>query len=443
MTPLPPAPVRVRWLTAPFRFVIRRPVRAAGYLLLVALVVGAAAAGAAAAWFYRHLRSAEAELALGHNARAVRHLHECRRLYAGHRRVLLLSARAAWRSGALKDAEALLDEYAARYGYDEPVVAEQLLLRAVKGDVEGAEPQLLARTRAGSLPPDLASEAVVTGLLVRFRWAEAHRRLTEWLERAPDATAALLLLGKLEEQRQGVLVAQELYQRAVDRDPDHDEARLRLTALLIANRRGAEALPHAEALRHALPNSPEAAVHRVRALALVGRTAESRAALAECRSRYPEFAPALVEEGAAALSDGDEGAAARAFGQAVQLDPGNLVARNQYAFALARVGKGAEAAQAKAEAERLQGDLERISVLITGPLQLRPNDPAVHHEIAMIALRSGLVDEAIRWFTSALQVDPDYTPTHRALVSVYRALDNPVLAARHRALAQRGDPSAP
>jgi Tfp pilus assembly protein PilF len=75
--------------------------------------------------------------------------------------------------------------------------------------------------------------------------------------------------------------------------------------------------------------------------------------------------------------------------------------------------------------------------LIAGPLQTTPNDPAIHHRIALIALRAGQPKEGLRWLQSALQVDPDHLPTHQTLAGYYHSTGNPVLAARHRAIAQR------
>ena len=169
---------------------------------------------------------------------------------------------------------------------------------------------------------------------------------------------------------------------------------------------------------------------------VAGPTGESRAA-SKCLRAHPDYPAALLERGNNALLDGDEPAAERELGRAIALDPGNIQIRNQYALALARNGKQSEAAKQYAAVKQLQEDGERMTVLINGPLQSRPNDPALHHEIGEIALRSGLVPEAIRWFTSALQVDPNHLPSHRSLAGLYQQLDNPVLAARHRAIAQR------
>ena len=207
--------------------------------------------------------------------------------------------------------------------------------------------------------------------------------------------------------------------------------------MLVGRRHGEEAEAVLAPLRAALPNHAEAQVLWVRTLALRGRFAEARVALDVCLRSHADYPPALLESGNNALLDGDGPAAERDLARATALDPGNRQIRNQYALALARNGKKAEAEKQYAAVKQLEEDGERMTVLIGGPLQSRPNDPALHHEIGVIALRSGLVTEAIRWFESALQVSPDHLPTHRTLAGLYQQLDNPVLAARHRAIAQR------
>lgn len=424
-------------LLTPIRFLIRHPLRAASLgVAMVLLVLLLAVAGL---WFWTgyHLSMARKDVARGHNAAAYLHLQKCGIMRANNPELLILSARIARRSGATDEAEALLYRFEGQYGMTEPLVLERLLLRAATGEVEAVEAQLLARSTSEGPDAELAFEGLVSGLITRFRWAEAYRYLAKWRERFSQSTAALLLAGKLEEQRQGFELAMGFYRQILEMDPEHDEARLRLATQLVENRRGDEALAHVESLRARLPNHPEVEVLWVRALALNGRVAESRKALADCLRNHPDYPPALLESGSFALLDGDEVGAERILKHALDLDPDNLVAHNQYAFALARTGKTEEAAKARAQAESRKADLERITVLIGGPLQSRPNDPALHHEIAQIALRAGQVREALRWFNSALQVDPNDVSTHKALAILYRELDKPVLSARHRALAQR------
>ena len=425
------------FVTAPFRYARRHPGRALLFLGLVAVLATSAAVLGTWLWFARHLSAARDEVARGHNAAARPHLEACRSLRPDHREVLLLWARVARRSGQWDDAEATLNQYWERYGDDDALVSERLLLRATKGEVEAVGAQLLARLKAGGAEARLAREALVTGLLYRFRWAEAEGLLGEWLASAPDDTAGLLLKGKLEEQRQQFAPAAQTYRRVVELDPEHDEARLRLTTLLLANRFGEEALGHLEVLRQRLPDHPEVAVQWARALALQGRTAESRAAIRGALNAHPDYPAALAEHGGFALLDGDEETAERDLARAAGLAPGNVAIRAQYALALARNGKADEAAKQQAAIDRLKADGERITALIEGPLQARPNDPAVPHEIAQIALRAGQVREALRWYEQALRIDPDHLPTHRVLAALYHELENPALAAKHRAIAQR------
>ena len=119
-------------------------------------------------------------------------------------------------------------------------------------------------------------------------------------------------------------------------------------------------------------------------------------------------------------------------------DPGSVAARSQYALVLARNGKAAEADRVQTGSRQLEADAERIDQLIRGPLQTNLRDPSAPHEIGRIALRSGQLSEAVRWFEFALQIDPEYAPTHTELANYYHEMGNPILAARHRAFAQRG-----
>jgi Flp pilus assembly protein TadD len=266
---------------------------------------------------------------------------------------------------------------------------------------------------------------------------EAKASLDEWLAVAPEDTLGLLQIGKFQEQQLNNDEATRIYRHILDLDPDQLEARLRLATILLIRRHGEEAATELAVLREKLPNHPEVQVFWARAMALLGRTEEARLAIEECLRTNPDYPAALLEQGNNALFDGDEVGAEQYLARAAKLDPGNIQIHNKYALILSRNGKQAQATAEYAKAHQLEADGERISKIIRGPLQDNPNDPALHYEIGTIALRSGLVTEAIRWFTSALQVDPDHFPTHHVLANIYRELDNPVLAAKHHAIAQK------
>lgn len=435
-TAAPAAALRRVWrgLSAPARFAYHRPARAALLLVFLSVAFGAAALWW---WFDYHLRAARAEVDRGHNAAATAHLRACRRLRPDHPEALLLAARVARRSGSWEEAESLLDRYWERNGDDDRLAFERVLLRTTRGDVERTAPPLFARIREGGPDARPAREALATGLMYRYRWAEAEKQLAGWLAAEPDDTAALLLRGKLQEQRIQTSEALLSYRRVLELDPEHDEARLRLTTLLLQLHQGEEAVAHLGYLRHSLPDNPEVHVQWVRALALEGRAAEARTALDDCLRAHPDYPAALAERAGFAVGDGDDRAAEEYFARSLRLDPGDVASRHQYALVLARNGKTDEAAREQDRIRRLEADLERINKLVSGPLQDRPHDPAVPHEIGLIALRAGQPVEALRWFRAALAVDPEHLPTHQMLVVYYRATGNPALAAHHRAIAQR------
>jgi tetratricopeptide (TPR) repeat protein len=432
----PPAPAplpRPGWLRRRVRVARAHPGRTVLLLTSLVLLPGALALAGGRLYFDHHLRGARDELA----AAATQHLLRCRAFRPDHPDVLLLAARVARRSGSWDEAQTFLDRYWDRYGDDDRLVFERLALRATRGEVEAAGPPLIARVEAGGPDAGVAREALISGLVYRFLWPEADRQLGFWLAAEPDATAALLLRGKLLEQRLQSREAALDYRRIVDLDPDHDEARLRLTTLLLQFRQGEEALRHLDVLRHRLPENSEVLTQWARALALQGRTEEARAAIDQCLRLHPDTPGALAEAGRYAYFDEDDAAAERILARAVRLDPGNAATRHQYLLVLTRAGKNAEAAAQEEAIRRLQKDNERIDHLIQGPLQTTPNDPAVHHEIAIMAFRAGRPEEAFRWLKTALQVGPDHLPTHQTLAGYYQDTGNPALAARHRALAQK------
>jgi len=387
--------------------------------------------------YRHHLDLARAEVERGHFATAKHELQYCQSSWFADRELALLSAQAARRSGAWDDAKRQLDDYSRSYGDDEDLVGERLMLLATQGELDAAAPRLLNMIARNHASSRLAREALIVGQLFRFRWFEAERNIDAWLQVAPDDPLAWFHRGKLHEQRQLIPDAIAAYRETLERDLDHDEARLRLITLLLQQRSASEALPHLERLRTRLPDHPEIRIQLAKAYSLLGLTDESRRVLDDTLVRFPDFAPALAERGAQAIQAGDDSAAEDLLSRALRLAPGDYTARSQYAAVLERLGKPHEAAKIKETLRKLEEDQERIAELIAGPLRTRPNDPAVPHEIGMIAMRSGQFAEANRWLLNALSVDPDHGPSHQALAGYHQAAGNPALAAKHRALAKQ------
>ena len=159
--------------------------------------------------------------------------------------------------------------------------------------------------------------------------------------------------------------------------------------------------------------------------------------LDDCLRLHPEHASALAERRRVALRDGDNRDAEDYLARSLRPDPSKAPTHYQYFLALSRNGKDAEAVREQETMRRMEADVRQINEIVPGRLPRTPNDPGLHYEVAMIALRAGRPKEALRWLHNALRVDPNHLPTHRALVTYYHETGNPILAARHRAIAQR------
>jgi tetratricopeptide (TPR) repeat protein len=310
-----------------------------------------------------------------------------------------------------------------------------LLLRAAQGEVEAVRPLLQARIDQDDPTAPLSREALIAGLLYRFQFDEAERQIESWLQADPDSTLALLAQGKLYERRDQHSEALPIYRRALEIDPELDEARMSMTTILLALSQGDEALPHLEYLRQRLPDNPDVVVQLAQALVLVNRGGEARPILDQCLHDHPDHAGALAARGRLARNDGDNQQAEEYLGRAVLLDPSETATRYQYALALQSNGKAEEAARQREEHRRMLADIQRIGELINGALRERPNDAAAHYEVAMIAMRAGQYRAAHRWLLRTLEIDPNYLDAHRTLATFYRETGNPILAARHRAIA--------
>jgi tetratricopeptide (TPR) repeat protein len=388
-------------------------------------------------WWNYHFRQGREAVERWHNADAFTHLSACRSVRPNHAETILLAARLARRVGAWAEAEALLNQYAAEHGKDEAWAFEWLLHGAARGEGDAHSAALRARVAAGGVQARLTREALALGFLDRYRLAEAIALLNEWLRDSPDDPIALLLLGKVTEILNGQEQAIQLYQRAIELDPDLLDARLRLAAVLVDRRRGEEAAEQLAILRARLPSNTNVHVLWAQALRLIGRGEEARRVLDELLAANPDDPRVLAECGGLALLDPDGAPRAESLlARAVRLDPGDVPTRNQYALALGQNGKAAEAAEQYKLIHQYQADSDRFRELLNGPLRTSPNDPAVYHEIGLIALRAGQPADALRWFRRSLEADPDYLPAHRTLSALYKDLDNPAMAAHHRAIAQ-------
>jgi predicted Zn-dependent protease len=415
------------------RYGARHPVRLLIVLVLLVIIAGGTAVAGSQLWAAYHLRAARECMARYHNAEAPHHLQACLWVRPHDPEVLLLKARAARRSSAFDLAEETLQTYEDRHGVDDALTQERMLLRAERGDFESVRKFFWAQVEQQHPDTPLILEAIVRGYLRGLRIRDAEECLDRWQALEPDNVQALVFRGVVCEMRERHGEATTYYRRVVEIDPLHDDARLRLATALVHLGRGGEALPHLEYLRQRLPDNADLGVNLAQSKEFLGRAAEAEKELDDVLARHPDCATALAQRGKLALQAGRLEEAEDFLRRALSLDPGTYSTRYQFYTCLTRRGKTAEA---KEEAERLKAveeDMRTLQDIISHRMQMAPHDPSLHYQVAQILLRSGQVDEAVRWLHSALRADPQYAPAHQKLAVYYVRIGNQGLAAYHRA----------
>ncbi len=222
-----------------------------------------------------------------------------------------------------------------------------------------------------------------------------------WLVREPDNTLALLYRGKLLELHHRPADAVDDYRRAVEVDPEFDEARQRLATALIDLQQAGEAQPHLEHLRRRLPHNPAVLVELARCRAQLGESAEALALLDEALTVAPEYLPALEERALLTMRSGQTQEAERRLREVTRLAPASYQSQYQLYLCLQQNGKLEEARTVHARAKEIEADNRRFDELIRTRVQRAPHDPDLHYELAMIYMRRNLPKDGLRWLESA------------------------------------------
>jgi tetratricopeptide (TPR) repeat protein len=427
------------WPIAWTRRVVRRPRRllaVISFLVIIGAIVGLTSKYVKAAY---HGRVGRQELERFHSAAAAAHFRDYLAVWPRDPTTLLLAARAARRIAAFDEAQRYLDARKNVSGTDDDdLILEQVLLRAERGEMD--QVQRFCQVLRNQDHPDtpLILEALSRGYLRMFRLGEAEKCVEEWLQRQPTNVQAFLTQGLLFDQSGRLTDAIDSYRRAVQLDPERDEARLRLAGLLVHLHQDAEAAPHLEYLQKRQPADPQVWLLSARCQDQFGRQEEAERLLDEALKREPGFGPALAERGRLALQQGDNLAAEDWLRQAVAVEPGDYEVHYQFYLALQRNHKAEEASAEQGRMDQIQDDMKRIQEIVTRDMPRRPHDAALHYEAGMIALRAGSVAEGLRWLQSAVTENPRYAPAHRALAEYYRRTGSPGRATRHRQLAEQG-----
>jgi tetratricopeptide (TPR) repeat protein len=389
------------------------------WLLLLALGVALALAGPHG-WAWYQLRVARSALARYHPEAARRHLARCLRVWPNSTQAHLLASRAARQSGDFDEADhqlricrRLLREAT------EEVALEWALLQAASGNVGEVEVFLQQRIEQAPELSPLVWEALAEGYIRLYRILDALACLEHWLRLEPNNLRALELRGLTYQNGKQAGKGADDFRCVIEADPTRDTTRWRLVLCLLEQGGYDEALTHLEHIARTRPGDPEVQVRLARCHNMLGRPEEARQTLDAILETHPEHGLTLRTRGQFALADRKPALAEQWLRRAAKVAPADYQTQWLLLQSLLQQNRAGEARAQRQVAEEVKARAERLGELTSRKLSEHPLDPALHYEMGMLLLRSGHRSAGVGWLLSALNLDKDYRPAHKALAEIH------------------------
>jgi tetratricopeptide (TPR) repeat protein len=432
-----PAPAYFRSL---WRKARRHPFLATAMLALLVLIAYALGVIAWHANAERYYRKALAELDRSVSAQTGEHLAQahaslalCLQARPDSLDVNFLAARTARRLSAYAEAEERLRHYQELGGVPEATELERALAKLQQGDLSYASYfwSCVDKDHPDKVP---ILEALAQGYLQTYQQGSAKVALTRWLELQPNCLQALLWLGRVHGTLMDYPAAIVVYERALQLDPESDEARLKLAEILVHTQKAKEALPHFEILSERQPGNIAVMLGLGRCQEQLGDTDEARKTFDRILWAKPDDPAVLAACGKLLLNSGQLVEAESRLRAALRLDPYDREALYSMYKCLELRDKKNEAQKFLDEYNRVDKDLERCKELARQVLQ-GDNSADPRCELARTLMRNGRFNEAKRWLDDALRVDEKCREAYLLLAEYYDHARQAELAEKCRKLA--------
>jgi tetratricopeptide (TPR) repeat protein len=376
-------------------------------------------------WAEIHYRRAEEALArslrvkgLAPLAEARGHLACCLRVWPNNGRVHFLMAQAARRAGDPDDAARSLRRAEKAGWVVEAIDLEKTLAGVQRGDLE-REPVLVSFVARDHPDKLLILEALAQGCRRSYQLPRALAHLGTWLTAQPDSVRALLWRGETLLLLDRTRDALADYRKAVEIDPEEDEARLKSAELFLGLHQCQEASTHFTELLNRHPDQIEALFGLACCRVEQGDTAGAVKLLDRLLSMQPEHAGALAERGKIALEAGSPQDAEKWLRKAARLAPFERATLYTLHRCLTTNGHTKEAEECSARIQRIDEDRKRLDELRSAIMKT-PHDASLRCDMGVILLRNGQDKQGVRWLESALREQPGNEAARRALEEHYR-----------------------
>jgi predicted O-linked N-acetylglucosamine transferase (SPINDLY family) len=260
----------------------------------------------------------------------------------------------------------------------------------------------------------------------RGRLAQAEALYRAILQAEPGHFDALHFLGIAAGQQGQAQSAIDLFDRALEINPNDAATHYDRGNALLALRRYAEALDSCERALALDPGFAEALYNRGTALQGLGRPVEALASFEQALAVRPDYPEALNNRGNALLDFKRPAEALDSYERALAIQPDYADALNGRCAALIALGRPDEALASNDRA-----------------LAIRTNDAGILNNRGVALQNMGRVEDALKVFRQALAIRPDYAEALNSEASCLIALNRPDEAVASYAKALRIRPHYP
>ncbi len=381
-------------------------------------------------WGWHHWRAGQQAMRRYDFPAALEHFERCLRVWPGLS-VRLEAARAARRGNRYDRFEELLNACETDGTTAQTALERELVLAqrgTFKPDVEQALQQLADNDHAEAVS---ILEALAKGYITSFRLGHAMVALEKLIEHAPEHKWAYFWRGNMQVDNEHLMDAVADFRRAVELDAEIPEFRLRLAMTLVSLGKANDAWPYVAGLLRQVPPPPEILLAAARCQRDFGDRRQALEYLKRLLDEHPEHAEGWAERGRILGNEGDGAESLVCLRRAFQLEPRSYSIGFSLFNELTAQGQHAEAREIWNRIETSKRRDERMKK-IQEQLGKDGRNVALRHELATLFLSGNNEATALRLFTSVLQIDPGYKPTHTALADYYRRQGNAEAAAYHR-----------
>jgi tetratricopeptide (TPR) repeat protein len=343
----------------------------------------------------------------------------------------LPGARTARRRGDVKGWQHHLDIRKAQGWDGRQVRLEQSLMRVQRDGPAQDESYLLTLVKSGDADTADILEALIQGFFKSFQLPKAYECAALWLEHDPESPRALYWRAIAQTDALNLKPATDDFQKAIERDPDFRDARLRLGELLLDQDRPDEVVAPYEWLYDREPENSEVRMGLAHCRVAQSRLDEAKELLDRLLREHLGSPLVLGESSKVAPKLGDAADAEDLLRRSVALDPYEPETVFAYSQVLTQRGKPEEARVWLEKHQQIRADIKRLAELNSEIVQ-HPDDPRPRCEIGIIFLRTGREQKGVQWLRLALQKDAQYGPAHRALADYLETKGMSREAAHHR-----------